>query len=207
MAVTRNTPSIGAVGTYVLATPFTLTEDIAHVCKAIRSFSEMEDSGDDVYALVYEANGLDSTVYQEDLEANVHIITLYGNDGVFTMVPDSYIESMPTGDYVNYGNVVIAMQLGALPLHLSYDDFISGVEALAVEHVGVSVETKVMYGVLKGSMITYSEHAQLELARAAARTAKMSTESKLATLKTENESLLQRLHNAESILRNAGLLS
>ena len=206
MAITRNMPMIGATGVYTVAAPFTLEASTVYVCRSVRSFSEMENAGTDVYALLYEPNGLAESVYEADRAADVHVASLYGRSGVFVNVPDSYITSMPTGDQVDYGSIVLAVKLGALPLYLTYDDALTEIVDVVQQRIGVTVSTDVMAGPLKGDPVTYQQHSQLETAREAARSGSTSLAAKNRALEGQVNSLTQLLQNAERILKANGLL-
>lgn len=206
MAVVRKTPRIGATGSFTVRVPFTLTANTAYTVRAIRSFQELSNDGVDVYQQLYVPLEISAARYEEDRLNDVHVITLYSRSGSYVYVPDSYIDSMPDGNQVDYGSVVIALKMGLLPLHLSYDDVIREIEDVVMQRVGVAVDVQVMSGPVKDGPITFQQHNQLETARLASIGSKESLAAKTRRQETEIVSLTDRLRTMEELAKNKGLL-
>ena len=206
MALARKTPSIGATGTYTVSSPFSIDSTVIWTCTAIRSFQELANANIDPYTTYYEPNGISVDDYNLHQKNGVYIITLRSNLGVFLYIPDAYITTMPSGDSVEYGEMVLAINMGALPTYLKYDDLITAVTYEVNSRIGVTAGVEVMAGPIRSGTISFAEHAALEAARKATIAATESLPAENKRLQSEVDSLTQRLSDLEQVLIDNNLI-
>lgn len=123
----RFTPPLGSKGKISLRAPWSTNPNVLYTCKAVRTFDDVYNSGRDVYHVFYKAMGLieGSTTYtptpfvfEDEVEANVVIVTLSGDDGGIIYVPDSFISTQPDTTEVVYSHIVLSASIGAVPDNL-----------------------------------------------------------------------------------------
>lgn len=115
-------PPIGSKGTFTFLTPFDkeMFNNQEYTVTAIRSLQEMNDSEEKPFENIYEENELTSDLFKSDLDNNIPIIVLRNSGNNYFYVPASYIKSMPKNNGVKYQQVMMAINLGYLPLDFNY---------------------------------------------------------------------------------------
>ena len=115
-------PPIGTKGRFNFLEPFNkvMFNNQEYTVKAIRSLQEMNDSEEKPYDNIYAENELTEDKFKSDLDNNVPIIVLKNNGGNYFYVPATYLKSMPKNDGVKYQQVMMAINLGYLPLDFDY---------------------------------------------------------------------------------------
>lgn len=162
------TPELGAIGTYILTSPFTMDEGAIGKTLAVDSFEALAFREIDVYATHYEPYGLTEAKYTEDLDNGVRIVTIVDiGTQVATFVPSSFIDSFPQkGEIIPYSDLVLAMDLGLVPESLDISSLIAELALLVETRLGITTTPKLLIKEVLGGL-DYTDSVALELARAA----------------------------------------
>lgn len=163
----RLTPPIGTKGRYTLSPPFETVPSLAYTNIAIRSFKDIEELGEDVFATYYEPMGLSDSIYQADARAGTLIITLDDGNGTFIYVPDSYIAAFPNMGDITYNHVVLSISMGALPSYVPLDNLKQQISTLVSDSIGVTNKVEEHIAPSRG-VVTPEQHELAEIARTAA---------------------------------------
>lgn len=166
MTVIRKTPSLYASGKYVLRTPFVANPNATYTCMAIRSFNDILELKEDVFATYYEPYGLNDTTYKDDVAAKVSIITLMSETATIIYVPDSFIESYPDISNVVYSRIVLSIDLGALPDRLGLDTLKTQLGNITGDTIGVTPDI-LIHKSPTTDFISAQDNASLEASRVA----------------------------------------
>lgn len=160
------TPPINTSGVFSLYLPFTLPAGVVYRCSAIRTFSELEKHGIDVYDKYYKPMGIAEDTYKADLGLKASIITLVSGAGEEVFVPNTYIESYPGDSGVRYSRNVIVIDVGLVPETTD----ISYIKDLAVDlvkhNLGVTSTVEIVTAPYTGS-VSHDQHVLWETARRA----------------------------------------
>jgi len=130
------TPTIYASGRYTVKAPFVLIEDKDYTCQAVRAFDECENRGMDVYAEVYEANGVDRAEYLDDASKGINIIALAVEGENTVYIPDSHITSYPNMGEAIPQRLVVSVDLGVISSHWDPQYLLTQISNLASDIVG-----------------------------------------------------------------------
>jgi hypothetical protein len=163
----RNTPPLHAKGVYTLLAPWTTVGDAIYECIAIRSFADFVEKGQDVYQMFYGPKGLSQAVYEADLVAGAHIVTLQSATSAIIFVPDTYISKFPDLTGVEYKRLVMSVLLGPLPDNVDLT-FLKTILGDAASDVTGVVATVTEHVAPYAGVVTADQHATLEAARQAA---------------------------------------
>ena len=154
-------PAIGTVGTFEFKSPFDdkLYNGLEYEVKAIRSLVELNDSNEDPFVNIYQPVELSEKDFKTDLDHNVPIVVLSNSGGNYYYVPASKIKSMPKTVGVKYQQVMMAINLGYLPLdfdlELAKDTIVNDIKAtLGITSTVESIKTSAV------QLITSDEHEQ-----------------------------------------------
>ncbi len=203
--MSRMTPSLGAKGLYRLKTPWTIPAGVTYECIAIRSFEDFVDRGIDPMSKVYTPVDLTETALSADRAAGAKIITLQSGTRPLIFVPDTYIESYPALDGVPYSQVILSVNLGAIPdglnLEFAKDRIAEAVAASfgVVPVVNENVAPSTNY-------VTAAQHDQFEIGRQAAITNSQTSAAKILELQEIVERQREQILGLEQILEDNGLL-
>ncbi|MNQ14370.1 hypothetical protein D3C85_273190 [compost metagenome] len=199
------TPPLLTKGRYTLVEPFTALPTVIYTCAALRTFDECLAGGLDVLNAIYIHEGLTKTEYDRDYKAGKKIVTLMSDTETPIYVPDSYIESFPNFDAVNYNHVIGSFDLGALPDFLNLTNLQLEVAALVSDVVGKEPIVKIHRGASSG-IISPAQHEVAEVARLAAisrrttyRAENIKLRAQVTTLEEQN-AVLVNLLKANGIL-------
>lgn len=163
----RLTPPIGTKGRYTLSPPFEALPTVAYTNIAIRSFKDIEELGEDVFANYYEPMLLEKTAYQRDAREGALIITLDDSNGNVIYVPDTYIASFPNMGDIQYQHVVLSISMGAIPMYLPLDNIKQMISTLVSDSTGVTSVVSEHIAPSRG-VVTPEQHELKEIARTAA---------------------------------------
>lgn len=159
-------PAIGASGSWTLKPPYDtqLISGLAYTCKAIRKLSEVVATGIDAKAEYYDANGIDPSVYDANVAADISIVTLTSSSGNWLFVPTPYLSGWPTGDAVPYVVLGMIVNLGALPNTLDPTFLIEKVSNVITSNLG-NVPDIEFVALSEVTNKTWDVHEGLEAAR------------------------------------------
>lgn len=166
MTIIRRTPMLYASGKYSVSAPFVLDIDKVYTTIAIRSFADIVAAGEEVFSTYYEPFSLTETIFIDDLNAKVSIITLRAEDGQLFFIPDSYILTYPDISNIQYSQLVLSLDFNALPDFLSLDFLIAKIKTTALESIGVDPAI-LTHKVPTTDYISALQHTNAEAARVA----------------------------------------
>lgn len=209
----KKTPQLNARGLYTVITPFSLPTGVVYTCKAIRSFRDIYELGEDVFTQYYDPVGLTQTEFNNDNLANANIITLMADsynstqvpsDKTIVYIPDTYIQNYPDQSIVPYSHIVLGLTMGPLPdgldlsaLKTQLGNVCSGVigtTPVVVEHRAPSA-----------GIVTATEHADLETARLGNVTIRDTDYASLAKAQQDNLLLQAQIATLIQILEDNSL--
>lgn len=111
-------PPVGTRGTFKFKKPFNnkMYDGLEYEVRAIRSLVEMKDSDEKPYENIYVPVELTEKDFKQDVDHGVPIIVFINTAGNYYYVPASYLLSMPKTSGVKYQQVMMAVNLGYLPI-------------------------------------------------------------------------------------------
>lgn len=151
-------PTIGSSGVFTLAPPFDKKAgpNEAFTVKAIRTISELEANSFDVKNNYYLNQGLSEQMYIDDVQKDMHIVSLQSGYGQWIEVPASFILKYPRIDGVPYQRYNIVIGLPAVPLDMSVDLLKDELVDIASDYIGAEVGS----AVVETSTVVYVTHEQ-----------------------------------------------
>lgn len=160
-----NTPPVNARGVFVCTTPYTLPLNAVFKSDAVRTFKELQLRNIDVFSEYYEPKGLTRDIYEADVEVEASIVTLKSSTGEFIYVPDTYIQSYPGMNGLNYVRTGITLDFN-LHMYGGIDlDFLKKELADVVKkNVGVECTPFIVSVPYEGT-VSHDQHIQMEAAR------------------------------------------
>ncbi len=201
-------PAIGSVGTYTLLAPFNtmILPDDEYTCTAIRNISDYISNADDAYTTVYADNGLTQTDYQNDLAANMPIVSLQSSVGHWMYVPARFIVTFPITNGVPYCNKIIGVNIGAVPVNMDLTFLIASISNVVADNLGITPEIKQVV-TSKTSSIPVTEDAAIQTARKGRITASLTDTGKLLNMTNNYNTALTKIAALEAyILANKTVL-
>ena len=166
--MTNILPAIGALGKYELKEPYNILiqPDLEYICIALRKLEEIILTGKNPQALYYTPYGVDETIYFDDLDNGVSIITLKASTGELIYFPNSYLLSFPDIGGIHYENLGLGVNLGPLPSNTDLTYLQTKVSELVHDTIGIDpvIKTLVLSGV---TMLSQTTHDALTAAREA----------------------------------------
>jgi hypothetical protein len=159
-------PPVGSSGNYVFNAPFSnlALPDDSYTCRAVRKLSDYVANNEDAYTNVYLAAGLTQANYQSDLAVDMPIASLQSQIGHWLYVPVSYIQSLPQNSGVPYQNMVLAVNIGAVPVGSDLTFLIQAISNVVADSYGVTPQIKEVV-TSKTSIVPYATDSQVQNAR------------------------------------------
>lgn len=198
------TPPINTKGRYTVFEPYSVELNKVYRCTAIRTFDVLISKGIDVYAEYYAPKALDVEVYEEDYDVSASIVTLVSSEGEYLYIPNTFIESYPGMNGLDYNRKLLVIDMGLLPSTLDFSNLIPDVEDVITKVAGVS-GTGEYVEVPHIHSITQDEHVQLEATRTSAIRSHQPLQERLSELEAINseqatliEELTQALADAQT---------
>lgn len=152
------TPAVGTKGSFSFQEPFNsiLFSNQEYEVKSIRSLKELYDSEEDPYTNIYSANNLTEDDFQTDLNNNIPIIVLANDANQYYYVPATKLSSLPKLTGVKYQEVMLAINLGYLPIDTDTTAVKADIETVVSEKIGVSSTIEI----IKTSAVQLVDEAQ-----------------------------------------------
>lgn len=199
------TPSIGAVGIFRLKEPFDLSviENVQYACISVKTIREASISELDFQETVYTAKGITQELYEQDLNANINIITIQNSIGDKLLVPSTYILKIPDINGVEYVPLIMGINLGVLPSKVNLAPMKQKLVQVINEYIGVeNAEVKEM---ISGASVIISDtdHAGLESTRQNRIFANETDYTKYVAMKRERDALLLKNTALETYIKNS----
>lgn len=204
------TPPLRAQGFFTVRTPYSVNAAMLYTVIAIRSFRDITKKGEDVYSIYYKnyglVEGVAGFVFQNEVKADVNIITLLGSDGSYVYVPDSYITKYPDTSAPTYRHVILSVSLGPLPDGFDTAPLIAQIQAMVAPVTGVS--TPMVNIALAPVMAnpTSTQAAQLEQTRQGNVSQLETPQQRADRLHQENADLVDQIDLYAEILQDFGVI-
>lgn len=111
-------PTIESEGYFTFMPPFNIPkyEDKKYTVIAVRNVTDMINSNESPYDGVYAPAGLTEKDFLYDIERKVPIVTLMSTEQKYLYIPANRIKSLPTIAGVEYQELILAVNLGPLPV-------------------------------------------------------------------------------------------
>ncbi|EPU3829040.1 DUF7194 family protein [Campylobacter coli] len=111
-------PSIESEGYFTFIAPFNLPkyEEKKYRVIAIRNVTDMINSNESPYDGIYAPAGLTEKDFLYDIERKVPIVVLMSNEQKYLYIPANRIKSLPTILGIEYQELILAVNLGPLPV-------------------------------------------------------------------------------------------
>lgn len=187
-------PPLGSRGTFEFKKPFDskLYNTTEYEVKALRSMKEVYDSEEDPFTNIYDANGLTEDEFKTDLDWNVPIVVLTNDANQYFYIPATYIGSMPKITGIKYQEVMMAINLGYLPL-----DFDTKIASDTIkEDIKTSLGIESTVEILKTSsveIIPEEKHNEYKKLLAARKTISNSPTIRLKLMQQQYDLMKERL--------------
>lgn len=190
---------IGTEGIFRLKPPFAglLPAQTSFKCTATRKLSEIISSGVDPFVEYYEPYGITQAIYDDELAADVTILSLTSSIGQWLYVPTSYVLGYPNVNGVTYTAVMLGVSLGALPNKLSLSALKTAIANLVKDTIGVDVVLKEI-AVSESAIIPHSEHVIINATRLASVIVMKTDRQKVIDLQNERTVLLAKVAALET---------
>lgn len=219
MPVVKRTPPIDCKGRFVLKAPWSASGSLIYVVKAIRKFNDIYELGEDVYENYYKDAGFASpaaalAAFNEDEAAGANIVTLMTDTQNLTelgpaariiYVPDTYIESYPDMSDFKYSNIIISIDLGALPDYLSLDNLVLKLKEKVGDVIGVENVPTTIHKSPSSVAVSRTNHEISEAARLTAITERKTTYAMLLDEKAKGVQKDATIDSLIAILTANGL--
>lgn len=127
-----------------MKTPFTLDVDFIYTCSAHRTISELIGAGVDVYATVYQAVGLEKTVYEAARRVDMVIVTLMTMGAETVQVPMDYVLGYDNSSFVDHQWVIVTASMGLLPVDYDTTRIRAAVTDAISAYTGIQTEAHIV---------------------------------------------------------------
>lgn len=195
-------PSVGTVGSFNLKAPFDkyIVTSEKYTCQGVRSLGDYIANNEDVYTNVYLANGLDDTAFDEDVDANMFIVSLQSDSGQWIYVPARYISQFPNTNGVLYHNVMLAVALGSMPVNTDYDALNAAISNLVYDALGVEPDIR-QVELSQQVLVDEADHERVTTARDEKKKLKLSDSGFLQYYMNLVDKLTERLRVLEEYVK------
>lgn len=202
----RRTPPIYAKGRYTLTMPWQADPAKIYTCQAIRSFSDLVELEIDPFTEFYEPMGVDASAYEADRQQRATIVTLTAeNSDEVIYVPDTYIESFPNMDNIEYSHIVLSVSLSAVPDYLDLSFLKDQIANVVLDVIGLNATVKENRVPHVGSISTL-DHDTLETARLANVKLQETDHARAKRLQAKLDDLQVKYDNLVQIMRDNGTI-
>lgn len=206
--MTKRTPTVGTKGRFSLISPFVVPPTNSYVCKAVRSIKDLYRDNVDVFGVYYEPVGLSREDLRADEALDANIVTIVSRTDTHLdviYVPDTYIESFPNMDNINYNRVVFSIDFGILPDYIDLSAVESMIKSEGAAIIGT--EPNVSKHIVEfNGYISNDEHDQLEISRLSNIQGSITERAKRMRAEQREADLRAQIATLEQIIIDAGLI-
>lgn len=198
----RVLPTIGSRGTYLFESPYdtkALPEEL-YTCKAIRNISEYVSYNQDPKKLIYDYYGLTEVDFEEDLEADMEIVSLQNKEGVWLYVPARYILSYPIVNGIPYRQMAIVCKLPALKTELDLSILVTDMKNMISDYIGTDSDISLVE-TSRTIAVTREESDALTIARNAIAVNSTTDRSRYTKLLNDYNDALYKIHELEEYIK------
>lgn len=135
---------IGTTGLWNINAPFNdaLQVGVPYTLVSIRLLSEIIAADGDPENDYYTANGISSSIYEEDIINNVAILSLQNDNGTILHIPSSFFASYPDIGGVPYRVMALTINIGAIPDTMSLVNIMVKIQSDVLETLGIDAIVK-----------------------------------------------------------------
>lgn len=192
-------PEVGMKGSLSALAPYdtVIRPRVRYECMAIESLAGILGAGQNAYELYYKPRNIDQTRFDQDVAANVKLITLQSYQGEYIKVPSSFLSGLPDPSGVAYRMFGLSVALHALPVGIDLSSLKQDIADLVKDHIGVTCDVQeLVYGPV--ALLTDAQDTRVRAVRTAMITGAPSNKAALVALTQVNDELIQKL----AILQN-----
>lgn len=200
-------PTVGSSGIWTLLAPWNvlLTQSVSYNCLAVRKLEDIIAAGGDPYQQVYAPRegstpGSLQEQYNSDLQNGTCIVTLQSSSGAVIYVPTTFIQSFPSSGGVPYTNLLLAVDLGAMPNYVDLTFLKQQFANLVKTTVGLTKVEITTVVVSPLTNLSSSDHTTAEAARQANITNTVTPEAKVIALTAQLQAVQQAYAQLEAFL-------
>lgn len=195
-------PRIGTAGLFVLSAPFDklLIPNVPYSCIALRTISEISNSGGDVQEDYYKRFELTAADYERDAVRDVCIVTLQAAGYATVDVPATYIAGAPDIGGIPYTALMLTVKLGSLPNTQDLSVVKQKIADDVLELLGVEAVVKPVV-ISLSTLIPVDQAKVIESARAAKIGTVITDYTKYVKAQRDLESAQQRIAELEEYIR------
>lgn len=193
------TPVLGLKGIWFVASPFVVDPNSIYECVAIRTFEEYERNGESVFKDVYEPVGLDETETENDRRESL-LVTLKSETQPTVIIPTAYLERYPDQEYVEYGRILLSIDLGPIALKTPLNHLREELASVASDVIGTTPVVQ-LHTLSAPTVFSKDQHELIESARQDAITNRTSSYAKLKQAQAIIEVQATRIAALEEIVR------
>lgn len=205
--------TVGMEGRFTLKAPWTIDANKFYEVIAIREFVDIYRGGEDVYKKIYEPRGLTDGIivgtetfnFQAEFDKKPLVVTLKATTGELIYVPTTYILGFPDSSEVPYKQVLLSVNLGALPDYVDVDILIATYNDLALNALGVNATTYLAVHPVVSNP-TIDQHTTMENGRQANISVNSSSTATIDLLNQQMDALRQQIQTMTAILLDNDLL-
>jgi len=164
-------PNVGDYGVFSITYPFqeTMSGDIPYTCRSVRSMTEFQAAGTDVFNEIYAPAGLARPAYELDLRQGIPIATMEpAGGGTLLRIPCRYFQGVPMNNGVYYHDLVAAVGLGAVMTSMDLGPIKRVINDAVYEALGVTPTIEFNQN-SRPRLLSFEESAVGELSRDARR--------------------------------------
>lgn len=194
---------VGQVGQWRLLPPFelSLNTELQYTCIAIRKLKDYILEGVDVYTDIYKKMEINNTIYEEDVNNDISIVTLQNEVGELIKVPESYFKETPITDGIIYYVKILGFSLGPLPNDLDLTYASQKCKELLLSILGVQSTPKTII-VSSPKLVSYEEDLIATAARNALKTNSNTEYSKILELENRIAELQTKINTYEEFIKD-----
>jgi len=193
-------PLINAAGTYAVAQPFTVESGAIYKCTGIVRISTLLADNTPVYTEVYEPYGIDNVEYTEDVNNDLHIVTLQKlTDGSLLVLPERHILRIPSVATIPYSQIILSADMGHIPDALSVQSIMDAIADNLSDIIGIRPTVQIHRVPVK-TPVTVEEHTQFEANRLAAVAYRQSPYAELQHLTNQLDEKINQIRILEEAL-------
>jgi hypothetical protein len=196
-------PTVGSSGFFELSAPFDtkLLPGERYTCQAVRKISDYISNNEDVFATVYEANGLSSNEYDEDVVNDTFIISLQAAIGHWLYVPVRWVATFAITNGIPYRALVISAALPPLPATRDLSFLEQDIRNLIKDALGVDSITK-LTETTRVSLISKEQHDLTQAARDLEASGRVTDRSRYMEASTRLTQALLKITELETYIKN-----
>ncbi|MGL5397157.1 MAG: DUF7194 family protein [Shewanella sp.] len=163
MSVPLN-PVVNTEGLFITKHPFELDSARVYKLEAIRTFPELARRNINVFEEYYKPAGLTQEDFIADSKVFAAILVFRSSDGDIKHVPNTYLESYPGTNSLDYNRNVVVLDLGPCPAYVDVSRLSTELAEYVKGIVGVTVTPEVTKLTYEGH-VSDEEHIRMEAIR------------------------------------------